>query len=166
MIDVLKLLEISDLIPLLQKPDIWNSLDVDYHPPRVERIWTEWNEYRIYLHCIHTCEKEEALYHSHPWPSAMKIISGIYEMGVGFKTPENVNIKTCATVILNSGTYYEMLNKEGFHYVRPLTKCTFTIMVTGKPWDSDSSPKPSKKLEKLSDERKEFIRNKILSFYI
>ena len=84
MIQFLKELELNFLIGLLEKPEIWNSLDVDYHPPRVERIWCQYGDYRIYLHFIHACKPGEALYHSHPWPSVMHVIEGTYEMGIGF----------------------------------------------------------------------------------
>ena len=36
-IEVLKSLE-SDIKELLNKPEVWSTLDVDYFPPRVERL--------------------------------------------------------------------------------------------------------------------------------
>jgi hypothetical protein len=43
MIELLQKYELS-LGELLLKPEIWNTLDVDYFPPRVERVWTQIDE--------------------------------------------------------------------------------------------------------------------------
>lgn len=66
MLDILNKIQ-SQVYQLLKGPDRWNTLDIDYHPPRVERLWTCWeNDYRVYLHRLHPCEPEQALYHPHP----------------------------------------------------------------------------------------------------
>ena len=83
MLDVLSRVE-QALPRLLQDETVWHSLLVDYHPPTVERLWTPWQEFRVYLHRIHPCAREEALFHPHPWPSAMCLLEGDYEMAVGF----------------------------------------------------------------------------------
>jgi hypothetical protein len=83
MLDVLS--QVEQALPLLlQDEKTWQSLLVDYHSPTVERLWTAWKEYRVYLHRIHPCEREKALFHPHPWPSAMRVLNGEYEMAVGF----------------------------------------------------------------------------------
>ena len=86
MIEDLKNIEKTVLMDLLKNPSIWNTLDVNYHHPRVERLWTQVGTSRLMLHVIHTCETDEALYHPHPWPSAMHVLSGSYEMGLGVRT--------------------------------------------------------------------------------
>ena len=73
----------ADLPLLLTNTDGWASLDIDYHPPRVERVFRDLDGARVSLHVIHPCEPEQALFHPHPWPSAMRVLSGTYEMGVG-----------------------------------------------------------------------------------
>src|SRR5581483_10131554 len=78
LIDQLKVIERQ--LPKLFKGNHWHSLYVDYEPPTVERLWTDVGNCRLYLHRIHPCEK--ALYHAHPWPSAIKVLSGVYEMAV------------------------------------------------------------------------------------
>lgn len=83
MLDVLAQLE-QDLPEMLKDESIWRSLYVDYHPPTVERLWTPWREYRAFLHRIHPCDRQQALFHPHPWPSAMRVLEGAYEMAVGF----------------------------------------------------------------------------------
>jgi hypothetical protein len=82
MIEILEVVE-KQLPDLLADEAAWSTLYIDYHPPLVERVWRQWGEYRICLHRIHPCRPEEALFHPHPWPSAMRIISGRYNMGVG-----------------------------------------------------------------------------------
>lgn len=126
------------------------DLYVDYHHPMVERLWMDWEGYRIYLHCIHPCEPGEALYHPHPWPSAIHILDGKYEMGLGYGK-ENPPI--AATIVADSGTQYEMLDPDGWHYVRPILEPSYSIMVTGKPWGREF-PKPTKELSGLSPERR------------
>ena len=47
------------------KPEIWNTLDVDYFPPRVERVWTQVDEnHRLFIHVIHPTT-EPCLFHKH-----------------------------------------------------------------------------------------------------
>ena len=79
-----RLREVEQELPDLLEKEIWNGLYIDYHPPIVERVWTQVGENRIYLHRIHPCSEGEALFHPHPWPSAMRILSGEYEMGIGY----------------------------------------------------------------------------------
>jgi hypothetical protein len=82
MLDTLYAVE-RELPALLQDEGAWKSLYVDYHPPLVERLWLPWGSYRINLHRIHPCARDEALFHpirgrlpcaSYPanmrWPSA------------------------------------------------------------------------------------------------
>jgi hypothetical protein len=132
MLNELKELE-ARLPELLAQPGIWNSLLIDYYPPKVERLWTQLGEQRLMLHVIHPCAQDEALWHPHPWPSAIKILSGRYEMGCGYgrgiKTPP-----TSHTLILAAGSSYEMLHRDGWHYVRPLDAPSHSLMLIGKPW--------------------------------
>jgi hypothetical protein len=122
----------------------WNSLDVDYDPPRVERLWRPFEECRLYLHRIHPCDR--ALYHPHPWPSAIKIVSGGYEMGVGFGEGSQPPL-VAATLHLKPGSSYEMTNIDGWHYVLPSVE-NLSIMITGAPWDR-WAPGPNKQLSAL-----------------
>lgn len=108
----------------------WNSLDVDYEPPRVERLWRPFeDQYRVYLHRIHPCEK--ALMHPHPWPSVIKVISGKYEMGLNYHGPEPL----LAKFILTEGSIYVMDDPKGWHYVKPLKEPSLSLMITGKPYE-------------------------------
>ncbi len=160
----------ANAVGLLNDTAGWNTLDVDYEPPRVERLWREFEDGRLYLHRIHPCEK--ALYHPHPWPSAVKIITGSYEMGIGYhvwggrpatwmRVPtsnEIVGAPPYASLqVLTAGCTYEMIRPGGWHYVRPLGGTSYSIMVTGPKWDGLWSPKANHKLNPLSSVAKEEI---------
>jgi hypothetical protein len=146
------LAEVEDVLPaLLQDERVWQSLYVDYHPPTVERLWAAWGDYRVSLHRIHPCEREQALFHPHPWPSAMRVLEGDYEMAVGFgagsETPP-----VAALMIVRGDFRYEMTHPDSWHYVRPLGRPTLSVMVTGKPWARDA-PKSSRPLRPLRPEQ-------------
>jgi len=61
---------ISELPALLASHEGWKSVDVTFHPPRVERVWRQWGKNRILLHRTYPCDKEYGLWHPHPWSSA------------------------------------------------------------------------------------------------
>ena len=108
----------------------WQSINITYEDPHVERVWIQLGEYRVLLHRIHPCE--HPLRHPHPWPSAVRILSGQYRMGVG-KLGQDGNAEI-VTVLLTAGSSYEMLHPHGWHYVQPLLKPSLSVMLTGKPW--------------------------------
>jgi hypothetical protein len=136
MLDVLA--QVEEALPeMLRDEAAWLSVLVDYHPPKVERLWQSWNGYRIYLHRIHPCEKGEALFHPHPWPSAMRVLAGEYEMAVGFG-PGMVEPPVAALVVVSGGVRYEMSHQDSWHYVRPIGGTTLSVMVTGKPWGREA----------------------------
>ncbi len=148
-----KLKEIEAQLPqLLEKPEIWKSLLIDYHPPVVERLYTQIGELRVSLHCIHPCEQADALVHPHPWPSAILLLTGRYQMGVaygkGVETPP-----TASTLVLSPGSSYEMTDPDGWHYVRPLGEPSYSVMVSGKPWNRAMPAEPTQPLKPLSQGR-------------
>lgn len=168
MIENLKQIEDKMLLSLLMQPDKWNTLLIDYFPPIVERCWIQLGNYRFYLHFIHKCEAKDALFHPHPWPSAMHVLSGKYEMGLGFGSGMEEPEKMCTVVLENGGAYYDMTHIDGWHYVRPIGDVCATVMLTGKPWERDEVKSPGK-LGPLSMQKKlimlkwfeEFYRNKV-----
>lgn len=160
-IEILKSL-IPDIINSLDKyPEDWNTLDVDYFPPRVERLYTKIGEYRVYLHTIHTTN-EECLYHKHKWPAAFYQLSGSYEMGITYSkeeisSEEAHKLPTLSKLILNKGSFYEMTQTDCLHYVKPLSKVSHSIMITKDLYpESNTIRKESvdKKLNGLSEGRK------------
>ena len=141
MLDVLESFE--KVLDVLLEEDEWQSLFIDYEKPFVERLWRQCGEFRVNLHRIHPCEQGEALYHPHPWPSAMHVLSGVYETAVGCgiwnERPEFV-IKG----VISGDFKYEMTRQNGWHYVRPVDRPAMTLMVTGMPWNRPS-PKSSRR---------------------
>ncbi len=159
-IDYLVQIEFSSLKEMLEDPTIWKSVDVNYHPPRVERLWTQIGENRLFLHVIHPCLTDDALYHPHPWPSAVHVVAGgCYETGLGFR--QDGKIHQISKMLLCGHNYYEMLDPKGWHYVRPVSHTCLSVMLTGKPWMSwewdVDLPKPEGKMPELSEERKREI---------
>jgi hypothetical protein len=151
--------QVETLLPDLLLRTDWKTVDVDYHPPRVERVWLQYGSLRINLHRIHASMPSKTLFHKHPWPSSMRILHGIYEMGLGFGAEEAVP-PLAATIMLNEGTAYEMINPNGWHYVNPVSDVTYSLMVSGCPWPGREN-KSSLILNELSKETKE----EILSFF-
>lgn len=138
-----------ELPSILNNVSDWKSLYIDYHPPVVERLsipW--WDGYRLSLHKIHPCSREEALYHPHPWPAAGKIIRGRYETAVGFG-PGTEPPPMASRFTLFPGAVWEMTEPDAWHYVRPLVEPVYTWMISGVPWIKES-PTPSKPLRFLT----------------
>lgn len=173
--EIKELIKSEEFKTWLSNPKLWKSLDVDYHPPRVERVWMQFNDMRLSLHVIHPCEREEALLHPHPWESAVYVlpIGGTYEHGIGVREtqlgdgmfPEMTNDIILSTQEYSGDVYYEMLNKKTVHYVRPIGLPVFTIMISGpKKWDTNGT-KVDKPLTSLSEERKIEILNTFKHYF-
>lgn len=165
-IEILKSLE-GNIKSLLNLPKIWKTLDVDYFPPRVERLYTDYRGYRIFLHTIHTTD-EPCLFHKHRWPAAFKQVKGSYEMGITYSekevsSEEAYNLPTLSRFIINEGSYYEMTQTDCLHYVKPLNEVSCSIMITKDLYPEAEFRKESldRKLEELSEIRK----IEILNFY-
>jgi hypothetical protein len=124
MLNTLEAIE-RDFPLLLGEPDEWSSKLIDYHPPKVERLWRQVGENRIALHRIWPCAAEDALWHPHNWPAAMRILDGTYEMGVSFGQEEPAGLG--AKMLLNAGSAYEMTHPHGWHYVRPVGGPVLTV---------------------------------------
>lgn len=132
---------------LLRDESIWKSVRVDYHPPIVDRVWTQFDNCRINLHKIYPCEQGQALFHPHPWPSAMRILSGRYSMLAGYGKGEFAP-PVATKLILNAPDEYEMTDPDSWHSVTPLDNPSYSLLVTGPPWDR-WAPKSDKHLEGL-----------------
>lgn len=161
-IEILKSLE-PEIKSLLDNPEVWNTLDVDYYPPRVERLWTEYKGYRIFLHTIHPTDKP-CLFHKHKWPAAFKQVKGSYEMGITYSeneinSDEAYLLPTLARFIVTEGSYYEMTQTDCLHFVNPQGKVSHSIMITKDLYPESVIRKESldRVLVNLSDERKKEI---------
>lgn len=151
-----ELARVEEQLPtLLTDEDGWNALDVDYEPPRVERLWHDTASCRVSLHRIHPIPVGGvALFHPHPWPSAMRVVSGTYTMDVGYGVGRGQNGQPpdiAATITLPAGATYEMIIHDSWHSVAPIGGPALSVMITGKPWNR-WSPKPSVDLRPLAPE--------------
>jgi hypothetical protein len=142
----------------------WNTLEVLYEEPRVERVWTQVGETRLYLHRIHPCEGRP-LFHPHPWPSAILLLSGRQEMVVGYGDPNGEPPPIATRLLLERGSAYEMLDPFGWHSVSPLDGPSESLMITGKPWGT-GAPKDTQRAQNrpLSAEVKRSILDSFLGY--
>ena len=143
---------------LLEDRTGWQSVLVDYELPIVSRLWCNWGEWRIYLHCILPCLPSQALFHPHPWPSAMRLKKGSHVMRIGHG-PGSIPPSEDTPLIMQAGSEYQMNHPDDWHAVAPIEEA-WTVMVTGKPWDR-WSPKPTKQLFPLSEAR----ADELLAFF-
>jgi|SRR3989344_1310943 len=153
---MLKVLEkaMNQLPKLLKDKGKWESLLIDYDTPLVERLYTNLqNPYRLYLHAIHPCKKRKAFLHPHPWPSAIYITRGKYVMELGY-SESLVAPKKTHEVVLSAGSYYEMIDPDQWHSVRPIDEESQSIMVSGRVWNRDMPKNPKKRLGPLSEVNK------------
>jgi hypothetical protein len=155
MLEILAAIE-KELPRLLLDEAAWSSVFIDYHPPTVERLWTSWRDCRVSLHRIYPCGPGEALFHPHPWPSAMHILAGEYEMAVGYGKG-NEAPPVAARMIAQGDFRYEMTDPDAWHYVRPLGGVTLSVMVTGKPWDR-AAPRSKPLVPLTQEQRRELFR--------
>jgi hypothetical protein len=126
---------------LLTQTNLWvNSLDVDYHPPRVERVWTPFTaskftglqgkKYRLMLHVLHRCKAEEALFHPHPWPSSVAILEGVYDSYYGYGQQNGPEPPRIGPIMHPAGSVYVMSNPYHWHLVAP-KMTTYSVMLIG-----------------------------------
>lgn len=141
---------VAGLPSMLEDGAPWESLGVRYEKPAVERLWRQVGDLRVSLHRIQPCEAGEAFFHPHPWPSAMLVVSGGYETGVGYGAgvePPPV----AQTFWLPPGTCYEMVDRDAWHYVRPLGGTSLSVMVSGVPWNREMPKVPGEPPQPLSE---------------
>lgn len=159
--------EVEVQLPKLLLEQEWESLDVDYEPPRVERVWRKHGDLRVCLHRIHPCER--ALMHPHPWPSAMRVVKGTYEMRLGDGGVDGLSgqqgYHKVATLTLAEGSTYEMVDPHAWHNVRPLGGVAYSLMVMGPKYTQ--SPFDHKKFGQGRDLKRlsAITASEILSFF-
>ena len=148
---------------MLEDPDQWESLDVDYHPPHVERLYMRIGSVQISLHRIYPCNPEEALLHPHPWPASFKIYKGRYLTKIGYSSTEEPPTEFTSGVMA-PGSMLRMTNPNEWHMVAPLGDSpTYTMMTTSTPYAENEvnagCKKATKKLSALSLSQKRDILN-------
>ena len=147
MIEKLKQIESKLLLDLLSKPNIWNTAMIDHSKPLVEKLWTQVGNYSITLQFIHHCGIKDAIYHLHASPSAIHMLEGDFDMGIGFG--ENIPDEVCSMFVKGGNMYYDMKNVNGWQYIRPAVAVCSMTMLSGKPWDRmlPESDQPNKEID-------------------
>jgi hypothetical protein len=121
---------LNELPDLMAQKESWQSLNVNYETPNVQRIWRQHGDIRINLHRIMP-SKEKPFFHPHPWPCSVAILKGAYKMGLGYGNKKPKIISTC---VLSQGSKYEMVSKHAWHYIDPINEPVYSIMISGIPW--------------------------------
>jgi len=157
---------VEDILALHLRSDVnFQSMYIDYHPPVVERIWFQLGIYRVYLHKIHKCNSSiEALFHPHPWKSAIRIIKGSYETGIGHSATNEIPVIDWKG-ILAPGSCYEMVEQDAWHYVNPVSSPVYSLMITGEKFERKMPVEPDRKFQPLNPEQFNDIMNTFLEFY-
>lgn len=138
-----KLYDAMELVPqLATKREVWDSLIVNRRKPFTYRVFTTLpNGLRLCLHKFDPCHTHEAFAHPHPWPGAFTILSGSYQMNIGYSHNRNdkPEVFGCPSVVnleLSRYSCYEIINPKTWHSVVPL-ETTYTVMINDAPWAPD-----------------------------
>ena len=91
--------------------------------------------------------------HPHPWPSAMRVVKGSYEMCL------SLGVATVpSSLVLTAGSAYEMVDIHAWHNVRPLNDVAYSLMVMGPKYTDQifdhSKFGAGRELSPLSDKAK------------
>lgn len=145
-------------------PEKWNAIDIDFHPPHIERLWQSWrDEYRLNLHFIHHCVSHTALYHPHAWPAAIRVVKGRYGMVTGYGAGD-IPPPYSFSFVLPKGAYYEMVDPDAWHAEYPFSATALTVSLSGKPWPR-KAPKSPHPLSGIKIERRVEILKMFAGFY-
>jgi hypothetical protein len=141
MLDILE--EVFDELPdIVRFPELWDSLIVNRRKPITYRAFHIFKEgslagIRVCLHRFEYCEAKDAFLHPHPWPSAMKVLSGQYKMNVGFSQDLVSQPTTVVETILARGSVYASDEPRFWHSVQPVTEHAYSVMINGPAWGPD-----------------------------
>lgn len=165
--DMLNILSSTEkyLSEWLLHPDKWASLLIDHEEPILERLWRRItfnrHPYRLCLHRLRAAHQQaESFYHNHPWPLAVKVIAGSYEMIYGFGEKPSQTTK----IILKAGDAYEMIDPQMGHAIKPLVDNSLTLMLIGSSW-SKSRESLTTTFKPLAPSKKDKILKLFQNFY-
>lgn len=121
----------------------WGSLVIDRRQPHTWRVFAPFGELRICLHRFAPCEAGESFAHPHPWPSAMLVLSGVYQMSVAHSADlRSDETSPVLDVVLGPGSQYAMTEPGTWHQVVPRTEC-FSLMINGPRWEQPHRRAPT-----------------------
>ncbi|MFN0246029.1 MAG: hypothetical protein ACKV2T_03920 [Kofleriaceae bacterium] len=143
---------LDELPALLASTEGWRGMHIDYLPPHVDRAWRPWRECRLAIHRIHPIAAGgTAFLHPHPWPSAMAILDGSYEMSLGHGAGV-VAPPIAAQLVMGPGTRYAMTDRDAWHDVRPVSGPVISVMLSGPPWEREMPAEPEVTQRPLTSE--------------
>lgn len=136
----------------------WNTLDVLYHEPRVQRLFRDieidGRKYRACLHRIHgVADAAKCLMHYHEWSGITTIVKGSYEMGSGYGDPFGQPPKSMMISHYHVGSSYMMPDPYWWHYVRPTGEPSWSVMLMGPKYPKELLPSPSEEHDLTKNER-------------
>lgn len=133
----------------------WESIVINKRKPHTYRAFIMVDDFRICLHRFEACTADDSFAHPHPWPSSMLVLSGTYDMQVGYSDDlDDGKPDPVIEVTLNAGSMYHMHQRQTWHKVIPRTQC-FSLMVNGPRWEKPHRRAPStggKGLEAMSND--------------
>lgn len=163
MLDILYQTELN-VVSLFDNSDK-HSMFIDYHDPFVQRIWIQMDKYRVNLHKSYPSKSSaHSLFHPHPWESAIRILKGTYEMGIGHSTTNDTPLIDCK-LILGPGSCYEMTEPDGWHYINPINGPVYSLMVTGDKFERQMPVEPNKKFRELTEDEMNDMLNVLKKYY-
>ena len=153
-----KLYDAMELVPqLVSKREVWDSLIINRRKPYTYRVFTTLeNGFRLCLHKFDPCDTHESFSHPHPWPGAFTVLSGSYQMSIGYSVNREEKPHLATSLELTRYSSYEIINPLTWHSVVPL-ETTYTVMVNASPWEPEVAHKDvkttkGKDLEKMPEE--------------
>ena len=146
----------------LANKEAWFSKQIRYQFPHVDRLTIPWGEFRISLHYIYPCEKDKCFIHTHPWPSAIRVLSGEYETGLYNNAFFGIRKDYEPKMIISgsNGLDYEMADPNSSHYVWTPTG-SYSLMLMGPKWENPI-PNPVYQSEgslSLRKEKTNYLKN-------
>lgn len=132
-----------DLLPdLLSEPlDTWRTERIDSLPTLdrlVRTIVIDDEQFDLFLHRGYM-KKGTIEPHTHPCRAAMCVVYGSYELMLGYGK-ERFN--PVSKILLRKGCRYEMTEPYTWHYFKPLSDFTLSIMVAGRLYEEKQVGQP------------------------
>lgn len=153
MLDSLKTLNRHGFYSLCMEKDSWRGFYTCKRKPTLERLYRYLPDgNRICIHKTYDPDLtgEDSKLHIHPWPIAVRILSGSYSMDIGrTEHPDDDNPKKIMSTVMTKGSMYELADPMTWHRVVPISKEVTSLMLNGPVWQ----PMP-----KFLTGEKEYIR--------
>ena len=144
MIERLKKIESQQMLDLLGERDAWQQ-----GGQRVMRLARPVGEYQLWIHRMADFGRIRGQWHPHPWPMAVHVLAGEYYQEFGYSV-DFAEPEVSAKSYMQANSYYEITDKDMWHYVTPINECCYTTMLTAASWTPEVLETG---LQKTSDEK-------------